>query len=199
MIPHYEADPEQYFNDQITKFESFEGELYYDGIRNTVDHLFKEVTPEDEILVLDFCCGDGTATKLIEEKGYFVVSVDGNPRKIERALKINRSSMVWRAEDIASITTRIKQPDIIYASHCFEHFMDPIKILKDCKSILAPNGYMIIILPYPNTESEGHPGSEKLMLHKSIEDIELNLINNGFDVSIEQTNFREPEIIIHLK
>ena len=199
MIPHYEANPEQYFNDQITKFESFEGELYYDGIKKTVDHLFGEVVPGD-ILVLDFCCGDGTATKLIKDKGYSVVSVDGNPRKIERALKVNHSSMVWRAEDIGSITTKIKLPDIIYASHCFEHFMDPIKVLKDCQSILDIKGYMIIVLPYPNTESEGHPGSEKLMLHKSISEIGDNLFDHGFHVdSIEQVNFREPEIIIHLR
>ena len=201
MIPHYEADPALYFYDQITKFESFEGELYYAGIKKTIDVLFTEnLKGDDGPVILDFCCGDGTATKLLMDKGHLVISVDGNPRKIERARKINESSLVWRAENIVSIIDKIKKPDIIYASHCFEHFMDPLRVLKDCQSILDINGYMIVILPYPNTESEGHPGSEKLMLHKSINEIGDNLFDHGFHViSIEEVNFREPEIIIHLR
>jgi predicted SAM-dependent methyltransferase len=40
-----------------------------------------------------------------------------------------------------------KKYDIIYASHVFEHFIDPIAQLKRCKSMLNSGGLIYIAMP----------------------------------------------------
>lgn len=203
----YESNPDQYFIDQMTRFESFEGELYAEGIKKTIDYLFPDETRtygERAKLteVLDFCCGDGTTSQCLYEKGFRVVGFDGNKNKIHKA-RVTTDGDIDYVHMSAEFFTGYGCNDkfqIIYASHCFEHFLNPIGILKSSRNRLLPNGFIIIILPYPNESSEGHPGSNALRLNGSLEDVKNNLTENGFEViKIEQVNFREPEIIIHLK
>lgn len=203
----YKDNPEQYFIDQMTRFESFEGELYAEGIKKTIDHVFPSETRtygERARLdnVLDFCCGDGTSSQLLYNKGFRVIGFDGNGRKIEKARNTTDGDIDYMVAS-AEFFTGICSDDefkIIYASHCFEHFLHPLEILKASKKLLLPDGFIVLILPYPNESTEGHPGSNELKLNGSIEDVKNNLIENGFEViNIEQVNFREPEIIIHLR
>ncbi len=188
---------DKYFHDQMVKYESFEGDLYVDGIKKTIDHIWPEETTGR---LLDFCCGDGTTSKFLVEKGFDVIGFDGNENKINRAalLDIDAQFLTLEVNEI-DIISNDGFFDVIYASHCFEHFLDPMKILKDCRRLLAPGGEIILVLPYPNGESDGHPGSGKLMLDKDISDIIGNFYNYGFDATCQLANFREPEIIIRLK
>ena len=40
MLPQYKENYDLYLQDQLTRFESFEGELYAEGIQKTIDHIF---------------------------------------------------------------------------------------------------------------------------------------------------------------
>lgn len=195
----YENNYSQYFQDQLLRFESFEGDLYADGIRKTIEYIFPE--KNYNYLALDFCCGDGSSAVLLEEKGMFVCAFDGNPRKIERA-EARDSGVEWWVSDASDIMEDIDpliRFDLIYASHCMEHLLDPIAALEDCKRLLAPDGQIILILPYPNEECEGHPGSNILKLNGGLFEVEENLMNLGFDVDIERVNIRESELVIKLR
>lgn len=197
MIPEYKDNYQKYYQDQMTKFESFERELYAEGIAKTIDYIFQAHVCEGK--VLDFCCGDGTTSKFLVEKGFDVIGFDGNENKINKAtLETDAIFFTMDAQDTRLITMG-GHFDIIYASHCFEHFLDPMSILEDCKRLLNKNGEIILILPYPNEESEGHPGANLLKLNQGLFEITDNFEDNGFKVtSIEKVNFREPEIIVHL-
>lgn len=196
----YENNYEKYLEDQMIRFESFEGELYKDGIKDTIDHIFPDSKYQGWLF--DLCCGDGTTSKFLVEKGFAVNGIDGNSRKIKMAREKNPTSL-FLCHDVDYWFGIMYYPspkyDVIFASHCFEHFLDPMKILLALKTRLNHDGYIVLILPYPNEESEGHPGSAKLKLNGSIKDVSENLQTLGFKVSIEQVNFREPELIIHLR
>jgi len=196
MIEKYENNYEAYFNDQMTTFESFEGELYKDKIEETIKHVFSKEDRSKS--VLDFCCGDGTAINMLIDMGFkWPIGVDGNERKIARVRGVNA---VLTVDDVCSDSLKLSKADIIYASHCFEHFLDPVKVLNNIRKFLTKDGKIIMILPYPNEESEGHPGSNKLMLNKSIFDITKLFKDNHFNVDkIEKINIREPELLITLK
>jgi SAM-dependent methyltransferase len=204
MIKAYKNNYSQYFQDQITRFESFEKDLYAEGIKNTIDFIFKDYNPEFN-RVLDFCCGDGTGSGFIKEMGFDVVGFDGNPNKITKAIE-NHPNVIFTCTEVISMFRLLDSRntscfDIIYASHCFEHFLNPLQILSATKQMLLEfNGEIILILPYPNEESEGHPGSKELWLNKSLAVIKKNYEELGFGVErIEQMNFREPELLIILK
>lgn len=181
----------------MTKFESFEGELYAEGIKKTIDYVFPG-TYEGKIL--EFCCGDGTTSKYLKEKGFWVKAFDGNAKKVQIA-RLKNPTLHFRTLEVkAALDAYMHQQfDYIYASHCFEHFLDPIAILEGCKKLIKPKGVIIVIIPYPNSECEGHPGSNKLKLNMDIWDVEMNMEAAGFKVeSIELKNFREPELLIKL-
>lgn len=192
------SDYESYFRDQMVKFQSFEWDLYRKPIEQTIDKIFPGIGYKGN--VLDLCCGDGTTTYYLKEKGFKnLQGFDGNPEKIVKALE-HVPDVVFFCDDILDMIVYFfaNEFDIIYASHCFEHFLDPMKILADCRKLLGPKGSIIMILPYPNEESEGHPGSNLLKLNGTIEEVTLNLKSAGFKVNIEQVNIREPELIIKL-
>lgn len=195
----YQNNYTQYFQDQMERFQSFEGDLYADGIRKTIEYVFPE--KNYNYLALDFCCGDGSSAVLLEEKGMFVCAFDGNPRKIERA-EARDSGVEWFVSDVNDIMDEMDmlvKYDLIYASHCFEHFLDPMSVLANCRRMLATGAQVILILPYPNESSDGHPGSNELKLNGSVEEVKQNLESCGWKVaSIELVNFRESELIIKL-
>jgi 2-polyprenyl-3-methyl-5-hydroxy-6-metoxy-1,4-benzoquinol methylase len=201
MLPQYKDNYDLYLQDQLTRFESFEGELYAEGIKRTIDHIFPIGSTGWRIL--DVCCGDGTTSDLLFKKGFGVTAFDGNERKIERAINNKTWGISFFVCEINDILQALpsQQYDIIYASHCFEHFLYPMIILKMMKKhLLLPGGEIILVLPYPNEDSEGHPGANDLKLNADVSDIFDNFRNFGFSVtSIERVHYREPEIIIRLK
>jgi len=199
MIESYKNNYSKYLKDQMTKFESFEGQLYSEGIKKTVEYILSDYN-SDFNTVLDFCCGDGTTTKAIHDLGFDVEGFDGNINKIREAQRVypDMSFFCLEVGDIEEIHSKY---DIVYASHCFEHFLDPVEVLKQVKkNLLRYGGEIILILPYPNEESEGHPGSGELWLDKDIPTIKRKFKNLGFDVPIiDQINIRESELLIILK
>jgi len=191
---------QQYFQDQMTTFESFESDLYADAIKKTIDYVFaNEVLYEGKDKILDFCCGDGCTSGYLKDVGYWVKAFDGNKKKIDLARK-NHPDIFFRVLEVRESLNAYayQQFDYIYASHCFEHFLDPMAILEGCKKLIKPTGMIVVIIPYPNSECEGHPGSNKLKLNESIESVYTNLEDLFKVQSIELKNFREPELIIKL-
>ena len=204
MIDKYQQDYRLYFDDQMTRFESFEGQLYKKGIQDTINHIFPAETYTGS-RVLDFCCGDGTTSGILSrEKGFFVIGCDGNERKINAAMMNETDNMdvnflCCDAKDFSCRFKNLMKFHFIYASHCFEHFLDPVGLLKEIREFLVPGGNLILILPLPSEESDGHPGAGILKLNRPFGEVIDNLTDHGFNVRhYELANFREPEIIITL-
>lgn len=199
MIKEYENNYAKYFEDQMTKFESFEFDLYFQQIADTIKYIFKDEDRSRSIL--DFCCGDGTSTSFLEQMGFDdVIGFDGNSRKVEKAKE--KCGAVFFKMDAMDIGFAMDEYrfDIIYASHCFEHFLHPLTILSHTKHLLTKDGKIILVLPYPNSDSEGHPGSNNLSLNEGLPEIKSLYERMEFNVTrMEQMNIREPELLIELK
>ena len=199
MISTYTNNYSQYFQDQMERFQSFEGDLYLEGIQKTVDYVFPDKKYKGKCL--DVCSGDGSTSRCLRDKGFDVIGYDGNPQKVFKAVN-EVKDVTFFCDDIRHMKLYFlgDRFDLIYASHAFEHFLDPLTILKDCKQLLTPKGVIVLILPYPNVESEGHPGSGLLKLDGTLAEVMLNLqMELEFrDVQIEKVNIREPEIIVKL-
>ena len=60
--------------------------------------------------------------------------------------KANKKKFIdGTAEDIPATENSF---DFIVSAHCLEHCIDPIKVLKEFKRVLKPNGTMVLILPH---------------------------------------------------
>lgn len=192
----YENDYDRYYQDQLTKYESFEWDLYRQPIADTIDYIFPGIGHKGELL--DFCCGDGCTTFYLQQKGFTVQGFDGNLRKIVKAMH-RLPGVTFTIHDARDVWRVKRSFDVIYASHALEHMISPMSILENLKRLLKADGRIIMILPYPNEESSGHPGSGLLKLNGSVNDVTDNLRSLGFNsIEIEQVNIREPELLIKL-
>lgn len=186
---------DQYYQDQMERFESFEWDLYRQPIADTIDHVFPNSGYKGELL--DFCCGDGCTSFYLQQKGFNIQGFDGNIRKIVKAMH-RLPGVEFTIHDAKDVWNVKRSFDVIYASHCLEHMLNPLKVLEDLRRLLKVDGMIILILPYPNEESEGHPGSNLLKLNGGLFEVEENLMKLNFDVEIEKINIRESEIIVKL-
>lgn len=57
----------------------------------------------------------------------------------------------WNA-DYNSIKFQDNTFDVIHAYHCFEHFMDPVKVLRECWRVLKIGGHINIVVPHCKSE-----------------------------------------------
>lgn len=94
---------------------------------------------------LDFAAGSGYLTELARRLGYKV-----------SALEINAAFRKFIGDEIPDasvygalkeITDSGKQFDVILAMHIIEHLPSPVAALKDLRSILAPHGLVIVVVP----------------------------------------------------
>lgn len=198
MLEKYQNNYEAYFNDQMTTFRSFESKLYASGIAHTINHLFPQEIHVG--LMLDLCCGDGTTTFFLKRKGFHLVGCDGSKEKLDVACDKNPDTRFLHLDVNKDIRMIGEKFHYVYASHCFEHFLDPLMVLVEARTLLMPGGIMYVIVPYPNTECEGHPGSGLLALDKSLAEVTAVFESCGWKVlSVAEANFREPELIITLQ
>jgi len=99
--------------------------------------------------ILDVGCGCGDAVGILNKMGYRdVIGFDLNPKKtrIGRELGYNVCT-----KDVLELTPSY-EVDYIWCSHTFEHFPEPERSLALMRDMLAYNGEIIFILPYPDTD-----------------------------------------------
>ena len=97
--------------------------------------------------------------------------------------------------------------DVVYSSHSLEHARDPAMVLGEFRRVLAPDGSLILVLPFPDVGAEEvHCGKHALKTSRDVVGMEGSrgfeqfLSQNGFEVKVKQTDsYRENEIWIHCK
>ena len=105
--------------------------------------------PPSELRILDVGCGNGNIALPIASLGYTVVGLDGDAPSIAHAraqandlgLKNVEFRQGWMQE------VEGQQFDIIIASEVLEHQKDPTAFLAQLKTLLAPNGLLLLSVP----------------------------------------------------
>ena len=120
--------------DNIVKSEPLE-----DDIRrfNAYSHLIKDSA------VLDFGCGTGDFLFLSSDLALTCTGIELNE---DNRTKIN-SRGIDCFENISDLPKE-KKYDLITLHHVFEHLSNPIEILNELGSLLAPSGQIIIEVPH---------------------------------------------------
>lgn len=95
------------------------------------------VDPCNGLLALDAGCREGSQTRILEEKGYEVISIDivtlfpkSRLVDLNKSLPFDESSF-----------------DLIYCSEVLEHLIDPYFTVSEFYRVLKPSGQMIVTTP----------------------------------------------------
>jgi len=98
---------------------------------------------KDKLSFLDLGFGMDSLLDEAKKLGWKTTALDIAPRKIKKdhefiCLDFERSCIALS-----------EFYDVIWASHIFEHFQDPIEMLRKCHRILTKRGYLFISMPDP--------------------------------------------------
>lgn len=124
------------------------GHTSYNGILKTIQQY---CTPDDKIV--DIGSADGYLLKVLNDLGYKnLLGIEPGPQAEEaRKLGLNIMNGYFNAD-----TFEDELFDVFVLSHVFEHFSDPFSVLEAIKKNLAPNGKIIIEVPYFNGYHHQH-------------------------------------------
>ena len=94
-------------------------------------------------VVVDFGCGDGTDAIEMATRGCKrVIGIDIREDLLATA---RRRALESGSENICSFELRTNQPaDVVVSMDSFEHFADPVEILRTMNSLLKPAGEVFI-------------------------------------------------------
>ena len=108
--------------------------------------------------------------------------------------KNNKSEMKF---DVINVPYNDNTFECIFMSHCFEHFENPIKALKEINRVLKPDGYIIYVTP-AHCEKQIIKGdvdhifvltemqSKKLLMYTGYKDIKVYTQYKMEDVKIDK-------------
>lgn len=120
-----------YFVDYLTN-EAF-AKLYSNYIKNYFDRFLGVKS------FLEIGCANESLLEEGLKRNWEVLGIDMYKRK-------TKNNMIFGDFEKLEIKRKF---DVIWASHVFEHFKNPIQMLKKCFALLNPNGYIFIAMPDP--------------------------------------------------
>jgi SAM-dependent methyltransferase len=95
--------------------------------------------------VCDVGCGNGNDLRLFKELGYKTIGIDPDPSAREAA-KDSGDIFPGTAENLPKELVG-KKFEVVLMSHVLEHCNDPSRAIANAKSLLAPNGTLIVEVP----------------------------------------------------
>ncbi len=98
---------------------------------------------------LDVGCGAGWMLKRLKQVGWQVEGIEWDKKAAEVASE-RTGEKVW-AGDFREIELPKEKYGLIHLSHVFEHFHDPLSLLKRFYELLSPKGKLVLIYPNPHS------------------------------------------------
>ena len=95
--------------------------------------------------LLEIGPGLGLGLRMFDNNGFNVVGIEHND-KFVKLINNKLKNGICKVADIENEDINDKF-DIIWMSHCYEHFLRPDLLLKKCKKILNSNGFIFIAVP----------------------------------------------------
>jgi len=102
--------------------------------------------------LLDVGCGDGGFLSIMRRAGWDVAGIEPDPAAADVARQRHPESMIAQTLDEAQIADA--SVDVVTLSHVIEHAIDPIRLLRECRRVLKPEGKIVILTP--NLGGQGH-------------------------------------------
>jgi 2-polyprenyl-3-methyl-5-hydroxy-6-metoxy-1,4-benzoquinol methylase len=108
--------------------------------------------------ILDVGCGTGDFLKTCEQSGWSIAGIEPNEKAREQALrKTNLKDYKGTIEEM--IETRPESFDVITMWHVLEHVPNLTEFLTKVKTMLKPEGVLIVAVPNFKSNDADHYGS----------------------------------------
>lgn len=176
------------YDDEYTK--KYDGELvfkmvhefikaYFPCFRDTNGNQFTEVGAANTF-VLDYA----------KEKGWKTCGLDINPNS---PIRDKHDHVYGNIEDI-NVLAKLPNSDVIWASHIFEHFEDPLLVAENLFEKLNPGGYLMIampdpwFIPWPNPHGWGHWHIREHHIMWDMDSFIDEMIALGYEVCFSKRN-----------
>ena len=118
--------------------------------RRRLQLLFVDELPPGDLLEVG--CGAGERLPLFKALGWRVTGQDVDPVAGNEARRASGVEVhIGPLEDLARAQRRF---DAIVVNHVIEHVLDPLALLRVCRSMLRPGGSLVCVTP--NARSWGH-------------------------------------------
>lgn len=98
--------------------------------------------------VLDFGCGDGSATRRFLESGHFAVGVDVSESAIRVAKRRVPGGTFHQIDDDCSLPFPNETFDVCLCTEVLEHILNVKVILQEIRRVLKPGGQLLVTVPY---------------------------------------------------
>lgn len=99
-------------------------------------------------VVLDFGCGNGGILRHIQPLVARIDGVEVNPAV--RAIAEESGAAIYSHLDQVPSNNRY---DVVFSNHVLEHVRDVCKILESIRTLLKPNGVLVLKLPFDDANS----------------------------------------------
>jgi 2-polyprenyl-3-methyl-5-hydroxy-6-metoxy-1,4-benzoquinol methylase len=98
--------------------------------------------------VLELGCTAGHFTRALVKQSSVVVGVEIDPAAAERAMEIAEQVLVADLDDPDALTGLAeRQFDVVVAGDTLEHLRDPLPVLRVCRRLLKPEGFLVVSVP----------------------------------------------------
>ena len=152
---------------------------------NFLDEILNHINLKESSKILDIGCGTGDLVIKLAKKGFQTTGLDisdialskAKNKALEEKVENLTSFIEFNAESSDYKTITNSPFDLITCKLAFAFLKDKILFLQNIKSILAKDGYFVLITPvlYPNIEYSEH--LKKISADKQET---LNLLNRNF-------------------
>lgn len=95
--------------------------------------------------VYEVGCGAGGALDVFKRAGFRVAGCDYSAELLAAGRERGVSNIYHGS--LKDIPAELPKADLIYLNHVFEHMNDPLDFLHDCRSRLADDGRIVIVVP----------------------------------------------------
>ena len=139
--------------------------------------------------VLEVGCNTLDNKKYFNNRGWVYFGIDSNKNLDE--IKTNRII----EGDFESFDFKGLQFDVIWMSHVFEHFMNPVAVLEKCHNLLSEDGLIYIATPDTDWINNlgvggwGHWNKKEHYIFWNIASLSKKLEELGFQVIVKRRNF----------
>lgn len=139
-------------------------DLFVSGTTSAVHHHLRALA-QDTVAwtkakrVLDVGCSDGALLEEFMQLGCQVVGVDRSPssRRIARTKGIRVLDQRWGDAALQELVASGDTPfDLITATNVLAQVSDPLSFLRACADALAPNGTILVEVPYAGAVQPRH-------------------------------------------
>lgn len=149
--------------------------------------------------LLDLGCGNGSFLERAREFGWHVAGLEPDPVSCDLA---RAKGLEVHCGSVDNCMLPDASFDVVTMSHVIEHVPDPVKTLTECRRLLKPGGWIVMVTP--NTESLGRirfgkdwlglDAPRHLMLF-NVQNMETLLRSAGFVPRVVATRARQAYLI----